>query len=179
MQAHSRPVKPQDLGIIGEEHFRRRFEAAGCDMETFDYRKDLDDDSDGLPVVAEFAFACRDGFDEDNPARRRLITGVNWSPGIVNPFRQLGPYGESLDLILTEQRAAVRRAGYRGAACSAAARPIPRPGQISSGDGMKADKIIKLVLGEAPRNGRVSGKQKSVMLLLSCAAVKRWCAHAR
>ena len=97
MQAHSRPVKPQDLGIIGEEHFRRRFEAAGCDMETFDYRKDLDDDSDGLPVVAEFAFACRDGFDEDDPARRRLITGVNWSPGIVNPFRQLAPYGESLD----------------------------------------------------------------------------------
>ena len=106
MQAHSRPVKPQDLGIIGEEHFRRRFEAAGCDMETFDYRRDLDDDSDGLPVVAEFAFACRDGFDEDDPVRRRLITGVNWSPGIVNPFRQLGPYGESLDSILTAQRAA-------------------------------------------------------------------------
>ena len=106
MQAHSRPVKPRDLGIIGEEHFRQRFEAAGCDMETFDYGKDLDDDSDGLPVVVEFAFACRDGFDEDDPPIRRLITGVNWSPGIVNPFRQLGPYGESLSSILTAQRAA-------------------------------------------------------------------------
>ena len=30
MQAHSRPVKPQDLGVIGEEHFAQRFEAAGC-----------------------------------------------------------------------------------------------------------------------------------------------------
>ena len=110
MQAQSRPVKPQDLGVIGEEHFRRRFEAADCDMETFDYGKDLDN-SDGLPVVAEFAFACRGGFDakvdpDDADRRRRLITGVNWSPGIVNPFRQLGSYGESLDSILTAQRAA-------------------------------------------------------------------------
>ena len=110
MQAQSRPVKPQDLGVIGEEHFRRRFEAADCDMETFDYGKDLDN-SNGLPVVAEFAFACRGGFDakvdpDDADRRRRLITGVNWSPGIVNPFRQLGSYGESLDSILTAQRAA-------------------------------------------------------------------------
>ena len=103
------PVKPQDLGVIGEEHFRRRFEAANCDMETFDYGKDLDN-SDGLPVVAEFAFACRGGFDakvdpDDADRRRRLITGVNWSPGIVNPFRQLGPCGESLGSLLTAQRA--------------------------------------------------------------------------
>jgi len=110
MQAQSRPVKPKDLGVIGEEHFRRRFEAADCDMETFVYGKDLDN-SDGLPVVAEFAFACRGGFDakvdpDDADRRRRLITGVNWSPGIVNPFRQLGGYRESLDSILTAQRAA-------------------------------------------------------------------------
>ena len=29
---------------------------------------------------------------------RRIVTGVNWSPGIVNPFRQLG--GRSLDSFL-------------------------------------------------------------------------------
>ena len=28
------------------------------------------------------------------------MTGVNWSPGIVNPFRQLGRFGESLDTVL-------------------------------------------------------------------------------
>jgi hypothetical protein len=33
-----------------------------------------------------------------------MVTGVNWSPGIINPFRQLGNYGESLDSILQEQR---------------------------------------------------------------------------
>jgi hypothetical protein len=31
--------------------------------------------------------------------------GVNWSPAIINPFRSLGPFGKSLDAILTEQRA--------------------------------------------------------------------------
>ena len=36
---------------------------------------------------------------------RRLITGVNWSPGIVNPFRALGPYRQSLDTVLSQQRA--------------------------------------------------------------------------
>jgi len=35
----------------------------------------------------------------------RLITGVNWSPGIVNPFRALGPYHQSLDTVLSQQRA--------------------------------------------------------------------------
>ena len=35
----------------------------------------------------------------------RVITGVNWSPGIVNPFRSLGRSGQSMDAILQEQRA--------------------------------------------------------------------------
>jgi hypothetical protein len=35
---------------------------------------------------------------------RRIITGVNWSPAIGNPFRSLGSYGESLDTILAQQR---------------------------------------------------------------------------
>ncbi len=98
MQAHSKPVKPQDLGIIGEAHFRKRFEAAGCEMESFEYRKTLD--SDGLPTVIETAFGWCPEKEE-----RRLVTGVNWSPGIINPFRQLGTYGESLDTLLTEQEA--------------------------------------------------------------------------
>ena len=36
---------------------------------------------------------------------RRLVTGVNWSPGIINPFRELGTWGQSLDTILTQQKA--------------------------------------------------------------------------
>ena len=103
MQAHSRPVKPEDLGVIGEEHFKRSFESAGADPETLAYRKVLEV-SEGLPTVIEVAF----GYSPERADRdigRALITGVNWSPGLVNPFRQLGGYGRSLDSLLTAQRA--------------------------------------------------------------------------
>ncbi len=98
MQAHSKPVKPSALGKIGKDHLRQRFEAAGCEMATFDYRKGTDI-TNGVPEMVEVAFGwCPD------VNSRRLVTGVNWSPGIINPFRELG-VGESLDTVLTEQRA--------------------------------------------------------------------------
>jgi DNA topoisomerase VI subunit B len=99
MQANSRPMKPKDLGIIGEEHFRRRFEAAGCETESFQYQRAFDDE--GQPAVIETAFGWCPKVDS-----RRLVTGVNWSPGIINPFRELGGCGRSLDTILAQQRAA-------------------------------------------------------------------------
>lgn len=156
MQANSNPVKPALLGIIGQEHFRKRFEALGCEMDSFDYRKIADTTEEGIPCLVETAFAWRgeeaqperthkpnraarrpeddldeDDLDEDDLdddadeeidedvdddrgderedetdiAKRRLITGVNWSPGIINPFRSLGAFGMSLDTILSRQRA--------------------------------------------------------------------------
>ena len=99
MQAHSKPVKPPALGIIGKDHLRQRFEAAGCEMESFDYRKVIDT-TDGVPWVVETAFGwCPEA------ESRRLVTGVNWSPGIINPFREIGHFGQSLDTILSQQRA--------------------------------------------------------------------------
>ena len=99
MREHSKPVKPQALGVIGKEHFRTRFEALGCEMESFDYRKVVDV-TDDVPWIVETAFGWCPGIPE-----RRLVTGVNWSPGIINPFRELGRFGESLDTVLTQQRA--------------------------------------------------------------------------
>ncbi len=99
MQVHSKPVKPSALGIIGKGHLRQRFETTGCEMESFDYRK-VTDTTDGVPWVVETAFGwC------PNAGSRRLVTGVNWSPGIINPFRELGRLGQSLDTILSQQRA--------------------------------------------------------------------------
>jgi hypothetical protein len=99
MQRHSKPVKPRDLGFIGKEHLAARFEAAGAALETFNYRRTVGE-ADGIPDVIETAFGyCPDGANE-----RRIITGVNWSVAIGNPFRSLGSYGESLDTILSEQR---------------------------------------------------------------------------
>ena len=41
------------------------------------------------------------------------MTGVNWSPGILNPFRELGRFGQSLDSLLSEQRASFDEPGPR------------------------------------------------------------------
>jgi hypothetical protein len=45
----------------------------------------------------------------DRTLSAKIITGVNWSPGISNPFRQLGRSGESFDALLTKVRANVSR----------------------------------------------------------------------
>jgi len=69
-------------------------------MESFSYRKAVGT-TDGLPWVIETAFAWRG---DEIDVGRILVTGVNWSAGLVNPFRQLGKFGESLDTVLAEQR---------------------------------------------------------------------------
>jgi DNA topoisomerase VI subunit B len=95
MKKHSAPVKPELLGSIGKEHLRQRLAAAGCEMESFEYRR-VTETEDDVPWIIETAFAWG-----PKATGRRLITGVNWSPGIVNPFRELGHFGTSLDTILT------------------------------------------------------------------------------
>ncbi len=104
MKDNSAEVKPSALGVIGKDHLRQRFIERGCDKKTFRYRKILDVD-DGIPVVIETAFAL---LKNDN-ARRRTITGVNWSGAIGNPFRSLGEdYHDGLSALLEKQMA-----GYR------------------------------------------------------------------
>jgi hypothetical protein len=98
MKQHTRPAKPAALGVIGRESLARRFEGLGCDMDTFEYRK-ATDQSGGAPWVVEVAFVWRPG-----SHARRLVTGVNWSPGIMSQFRQLGRFGPSLDSVLSAQR---------------------------------------------------------------------------
>jgi DNA topoisomerase VI subunit B len=101
MCKESRPIKPKDLGAIGKDHLSKKFEAIGVAPETFDYRK-AEFEHEGLPYLAEAAFGyCPNGQDI-----RRIIAGINWSPAVgSDPFRCLGPAGESLDGILTKQRA--------------------------------------------------------------------------
>ncbi len=101
MQSETKAVKPMALGIIGADHLEERAQSVGGDPESFNYKKVVGVDDKGLPWIIETCFAyCPK---EDRP--RRIITGVNWSPGIINPFRQLGAAGESLDSILEQQRA--------------------------------------------------------------------------
>jgi hypothetical protein len=100
MQEHSKSIKPAALGVIGKAHLEQKFAVLGASLETFEYKKVAGfSEEDGLPLVIETAFAyCPDAI------RRRLITGINWSPAIVNPFRQVGSFGQSLDSILEAQK---------------------------------------------------------------------------
>jgi DNA topoisomerase VI subunit B len=98
MQAQSRPVKAKRLGALGHDVLKRRFEATGCQPQSFTYKKTVGE-TEGVPWLQETAFGYCPKADG-----RRLITGVNWSPGIVNPFRQLGRLGLSLDTVLANLR---------------------------------------------------------------------------
>ena len=82
MKAKSREVKPQALGIIGEEHIRSRFLLRGCNESSFRYKKTVGVDSHSRPYVIETAFALFDN-------RFDLVTGLNFSPCISNPFDEL------------------------------------------------------------------------------------------
>jgi hypothetical protein len=105
LQKHSKPVRPAHLGVIGKEHFFHLMEASGGNPKTFTYKRTFGE-TNGVPRVVEFAFGIhRDGLIPGPAPARKVITGVNWSPGINNPFRQLGRGGESLDSILAAVRA--------------------------------------------------------------------------
>ncbi len=92
---HGKPVKPRDLGVIGEAHLRAIFETTM--PASFKYRK-IEVEVDGIPYLAEVAFAWTPEL-----GGRRLITGLNWSVTVHgDPFRSITPDEESLDTILAE-----------------------------------------------------------------------------
>jgi DNA topoisomerase VI subunit B len=99
LKSFSKPVKPLDLGVIGREHLRARFESVGVVAATFKYSKAVGE-ADGLPWVVETAFGwC------PTLGRRRIVVGVNWSVALGNPFRSFGKTGEGLESLLAAQRA--------------------------------------------------------------------------
>jgi DNA topoisomerase VI subunit B len=105
MRKYTKPVAPKHLGIIGAEHFKQRFLAAGGNADTFKYelRKGIERD---IPYIVEFAFGLhQSGLDKSGAAFRQIITGANWSVGITNPFRHFGSTGEGLESTLAKVRA--------------------------------------------------------------------------
>lgn len=103
MRAETKPVKPALLGVIGEAHLRGWFEAQGVELQTFEYKRIEDiDDKTGRPFVVEIAFAARQSDGEE----RRLITGINWSSTLQDPFRYFQGYGLGLSGLLSQLRVA-------------------------------------------------------------------------
>jgi hypothetical protein len=119
MQRHTRPVAPQRLGIIGEEHLRKRLLAMGVIPESFRYAKKVGPKKStnpqitpnekasfasfaNLPFVLESAFGW---LGDEAPDERKIISGANWSAAIGNPFRSFGSTGEGLETALSDMRA--------------------------------------------------------------------------
>jgi len=100
MRAESKPIKPQALGVIGQERLRAWFAAREIELATFEYRRTADVDANGLPFVCEIAFAWR-----SDRGQRQLVTGINWSPTLVDPFRSLSRYGIGLADLLSSLHA--------------------------------------------------------------------------
>jgi DNA topoisomerase VI subunit B len=79
MRAHSKPVQPMRLGVIGQEHLKAHLESLGG--QNFKYFRKAFVAEDDLPVVVEIAFAT---FRDANQNARRII-GLNWSPVLKVP----------------------------------------------------------------------------------------------
>jgi hypothetical protein len=110
MQKHTKPVAPHHLGVIGAEHPKQRFLAAGGNAETFKYEQRKGLTSDGIPYVIEFAFGLhQSGLTQGAAVPRKFITGANWSVGLNNPFRAFGSTGEGLENTLANVRANARQ----------------------------------------------------------------------
>ena len=98
MKINSRPVKPRLLGSIGA-----RTSQLGSPPPAARWRASTIAGPWTPPT------ACRGSSRPPSAGARAphapLVCGVNWSPGIINPFRELGRFGQSLDTILGQQRA--------------------------------------------------------------------------
>ncbi len=106
MKKHSKPVAPKHLGVIGADHLKQRFLAAGGNTETFKYEKRVDTTDEGIPYIVEFAFGLhQSGLTQGASLSRKFVTGANWSVGINNPFRAFGSTGEGLESTLAKVRA--------------------------------------------------------------------------
>jgi DNA topoisomerase VI subunit B len=106
MQKHTKPVAPKHLGVIGADHLKQRFLAAGGNADTFKYQQRKGTTDEGIPYIVEFAFGPhKSGLKGDTDVSRKFITGANWSVGIENPFRRFGSTGEGLESTLAKVRA--------------------------------------------------------------------------
>jgi hypothetical protein len=103
LQTHTRPVRPELLGIIGEAHLRRLSTDLGGEPASFKYFVSPGQNANGVPYLIEIATCVFKEWvhGKGRPSDRVLITGVNFSATIENPFQTFRGM-QGLDEILTE-----------------------------------------------------------------------------
>jgi hypothetical protein len=81
LQKHTRSVRPESLGIIGEEHLRRLCISVSGEEKSFKYFISPNHNADGLPYVVEIATCPYKQWvhGKNDTHIRKLITGVNFS----------------------------------------------------------------------------------------------------
>lgn len=103
MEGATKPVRPDELGKLGRDHIETMALWFGVDQDSkVEYLRETFV-ADGLPFIAEVAFAYfgRDEDEDGDRLSRTLVTGLNFSPVPQDPFRNLGAYGaESLGGLL-------------------------------------------------------------------------------
>ena len=106
VRRYSRPVRPELLGVIGEEHLRRLSVAAGGEEQSFKYFLSVGRNGDGLPYAVEIATCAFKQWvaGKERESNRLLITGVNFSATLENPFETFKGM-EGMDEILADLRA--------------------------------------------------------------------------
>ncbi len=92
MKSASRPIKPDALGLLRQEHFSVNLKRYGATPHSIEYRRTVGA-IDGLPYILEVGF----GIKSDGTAWRTLNVGINFSPALGQPFA-------ALDSALTEAR---------------------------------------------------------------------------
>jgi hypothetical protein len=106
LQEHTRPVRPESLGVIGEEHLRQMIVNAGGEPKSFKYVASPGH-ANGVPYMVEIAICPYQEWvtGKDQRQGRVLITGVNFSATLENPFSTFRGGMEGMDELLVELRA--------------------------------------------------------------------------
>jgi hypothetical protein len=97
MKAATKEIRPDELGRLGRDHIAEMAFLCGVSPDSnVEYFKETFVE-DGLPFVVEVAFAYfgRDYDKNGNPLSRTLLTGLNFSPTLTDPFDNLGAFGKS------------------------------------------------------------------------------------
>ena len=93
MQKNCQEVKPQALGIIGEDHLHRWMDDHFEVGASFEYKRIMGD-CGGLPYVVEAAFGIMGVEGAETLAETNTL---NWSPAITNPWGSWYTSGALLD----------------------------------------------------------------------------------
>jgi DNA topoisomerase VI subunit B len=106
LKQHTRPVRPELLGVVGEQHLRQLCVDSGGEPEAFKYFVSPSYHADGVPYAVEVAVCVYKKWvaGKDEKRGRELITGVNFSATLENPFQTFRGM-EGMEGTLAELRA--------------------------------------------------------------------------